>query len=261
MLNYNRLEILIRYIELILYKTYADLKAETKRTYLGFLWWIFEPVLYMTVFYIFFGLLLGHSTDDFVPFLLIGLTIWQWFKSCLSHGSETILGGQGLMQQVHLPKIIFPIILILKDTVKFFFIFVLLLAFLWFYGFNIGLSYLALPLLLMIQLLFTTALTFFLAAIVPFLPDLRFVVENVLLAVFFMSGIVIKADTIPEAYRSYYYLNPMVNLIEDYRNILMFNQWPHGFTLLFIGFISLIGIWLSIRLIAYFEYLYPKINL
>ncbi len=260
MMNDNRLIILTRYIELILYKTYADLKAETKRTYLGFLWWIFEPVLYMTVFYIFFGLLLGHSTDDFVPFLLIGLTIWQWFKSCLSHGSETILGGQALMQQVHLPKVIFPIILILKDTVKFIFIFVLLLFFLWIYGFGIGLSYLSLPILLIIQLLLITALTFFLAAIVPFLPDLRFVVENVLLAVFFMSGIVIQAETIPEVYRGYYYLNPMVNLIEAYRQVLMFNQWPNSSTLLLIAVFSSTGIWLGTKLIRYFEYHYPKIT-
>ena len=72
MSNKKKLANLARYIELILYKTYADLRAETERTYLGFLWWIFEPVLYMTVFYVFFGLLLGHKTDDFVPFLLIG---------------------------------------------------------------------------------------------------------------------------------------------------------------------------------------------
>jgi lipopolysaccharide transport system permease protein len=54
-------------------------------------------------------------------------------------------------------------------------------------------AYLALPAVLMVQLLLTTALTLFLAAIVPFLPDLRFVIENILLAVFFMSGIFIKS--------------------------------------------------------------------
>lgn len=255
----TQLDTLFHYIELILYKTYADLKAETQRTYLGFLWWIFEPLMYMLVFYIMFDLLLGHKTDNFVPFLLVGLTAWQWFKSCLSHGSETILGSHFLMQHVHLPKIIFPIILILTDTVKFIFIFSILLIFLWIYGFSVGLPYLALPFVLLVQLLFTTALTFILAAIVPFLPDLRFVVENVLHAFFFMSGIFLSSVTIPEEYQFYYYLNPMVNLIEDYRNILMYNQWPHWFSLLVIGIISLFGIWVGKLLIARFEYVYPKI--
>lgn len=255
----SKLEIFFRYSELILYKTYADLRAETERTYLGFLWWVFEPIMYMSVFYVFFGILLEHRADNFVPFLLVGLTSWQWLKSCLSHGSETILGGHGLMQQVYLPKVIFPIILILTDTVKFIFIFCLLLIFLWIYGFDIGMTYLALPLVLLVQLLFTTALTFILAAIVPFLPDLRFVVENVLLAVFFMSGIIIDANAIPAAYRDYYYWNPIVSIVESYRHILMNNTWPSWFALFGIGLISLMGIRFGMQLIRRFEYIYPKI--
>ncbi|RKZ40780.1 MAG: ABC transporter permease [Gammaproteobacteria bacterium] len=255
----QKLDTLFRYSELIIYKTYADLKAETERTYLGFLWWIFEPLLYMSVFYVFFELLLKQGTPNYVPFLLIGLTAWQWLKSCLSHGAETILGAYGLMQQVFLPKVMFPIILVLTDTVKFFFILALLLIFLWGYGYSVGITYLALPVVLIVQLLFTMALVFFLAAIVPFLPDLRFVVENILLALFFMSGVMIRGDIVPEAYQQYYYSNPIVIIIESYRDILMYNVWPNGSALLIIGIISLIGIWLGTRLIARFEYIYPKI--
>ncbi|MCK5876952.1 MAG: ABC transporter permease [Candidatus Marithrix sp.] len=255
----KKLNTLLRYNELIIYKTYADLRAETERTYLGFLWWIFEPILYMSVFYVFFELLLKQGTPDYVPFLLIGLTAWQWLKSCLSHGAETILGATGLMQQIHLPKVIFPIILVLTDTVKFLFILALLLIFLWGYGYSINITYLALPALLIIQLLFTMALVLFLAAIVPFLPDLRFVVENILLALFFMSGVMIRSDIVPEAYQTLYYSNPIVIIIESYRDILMYNTWPNGSALIIIGIISLIGIWLGTKLIARFEYIYPKI--
>ncbi|MDM8569536.1 ABC transporter permease, partial [Thiotrichales bacterium HSG1] len=219
----KKLNTLLRYSELIVYKTYADLRAETERTYLGFLWWVFEPILYMSVFYVFFGLLLKQGTPDYVPFLLVGLTAWQWLKSCLSHGAETILGASGLMQHVFLPKVIFPIILVLTDTVKFLFILVLLFIFLWWYGYSVNITYLALPIVLLIQLLFTMALVFFLAAVVPFLPDLRFVVENILLALFFMSGVMIRSDIVPEAYQHYYYSNPIVILIESYRDILMYN--------------------------------------
>ncbi|MDM8567651.1 ABC transporter permease [Candidatus Halobeggiatoa sp. HSG11] len=252
---------LFKYTELILYKTYADLRAESERTYLGFLWWIFEPIMYMGVFYIFFGILLGHRTDDYVPFLLIGLTSWQWLKSCLSHGAETIKGATPLMQQVHLPKVVFPIILVLTDTVKFLFILSLLLIFLWLYGYGIGITYLALPLILIVQMLFVLAGTFFLAAIIPFIPDLRFVVENILLALFFMSGVMIRSDIVPAAYQSFYYLNPIVTIIESYRNILMYNVWPDGFSLMVISIFSLICIWLGAKLIGRFEYIYPKIML
>lgn len=249
----------MRYLELIWYKTYADLKAERERTYLGFLWWMFAPLMNMGVFYIFFVLLLGHRSDDFVPFLLIGLTVWQWLKSCLTHGSETILGAQPLMQQVHLPKVIFPIILILTDSVKFLFIFGLLLIFLWSYGFGVGWAYLALPFVLGVQLLLITALTFWLAAIVPFVPDVRFVLEEVLLAVFFVSGVIVKGDIVPVGYRDFYYWNPVVTLVESYRGVLMDGVWPPMMRLMWIGLGSLIGVGLGVGLISRFEYLYPKL--
>ncbi len=256
----NTFEQIMRYTDLILYKTYADLRAETERTYLGFLWWIFEPVMYMSVFFVVFSIFMGHKTDNFVPFLLVGLTIWQWMKSCLSHGSESILGYRGLMQYVSLPKVIFPIILILTDTVKFIFIFTLLLGFLWLSGFSITQSYLALPILLIVELLFTTAITLFLAAIIPFFPDLRFVVENVLTAIFFGSGIFFSVSSIPPQYHFYFYLNPMANLIEDFRNVLMYNIFPDWHSLLVIGIISILGIWFSVYLISRFEYIYPRIT-
>lgn len=250
-----------QYWELIIYKTYADLRAETERTYMGFLWWIIEPVMFMGVFYVFFGLLLNQNKDGFVAFLLVGLTIWQWFKSCLSHGAESILGGHNLMQQVYLPKIIFPIILILTDSVKFVFIFALLLVFLWLYGYPPSHYYLALPVLILVQLLLITAVSFWLAALIPFFPDLRFVIENLLLAMFFMSGVMIDASVIPDQYLFYYYLNPMTNLLEDFRLVLMHQTWPHLGALAIIAVGSILGILSAHFFIKRFEYTYPKIML
>ena len=253
-------QMLARYTELVFYKTYADLKAESTRTYLGILWWIFEPVMYMAIFYVVFGIAMQQGTPNFVQFLLIGLTAWQWMKSSVSHGSESILIYRPLMQQAHLPKVLFPTILILTDTTKFIFILLILLLYLWLTGFPITYTYLTLPLVLGVEFLFILALTYFFAAIVPFLPDLRFVIENVFQAVFFASGIFFSAVSIPEQYRVYFYLNPMATLIEDFRNVLMYNTMPDFQALAIIGFCSLMGIVFSIFLISRFEYTYPKIT-
>jgi lipopolysaccharide transport system permease protein len=110
-----------------------------------------------------------------------------------------------------------------------------------------------------VQLLFTTSLTFILAAVVPFLPDLRFVVENVLQAVFFVSGVFVAASIVPEEYLGYYYLNPMTNLIEDYRNVLMYAKMPDWSSLLVIMAISVLGIIFGTYLIKRFEHIYPKV--
>lgn len=245
--------------ELIFYKAYANLSAEASRTYLSFLWWIFEPILSMAVFYVVFGVLLNRGTEDFVPFLLIGLITWQWFANTITHGMTSILGNNMLMNQVHLPKSIFPSIIILMDAFKFFIVFALILIFLWIYGFDIGISYLSLPLLLGVQFLVITAFTFLVAAIIPFVPDFRFLIQTLLQLVFFLSGIFFPASSISEEHRFYFYLNPMANLIEDYRSVLMHNTWPDWNALAIIAACSIIGLYASYRLIKRFDYIYPRI--
>jgi lipopolysaccharide transport system permease protein len=50
-----------RYLELILYRAYADLKAEAARGYLGVLWWIIEPLLYLGMFSVYFIYEIGRA--------------------------------------------------------------------------------------------------------------------------------------------------------------------------------------------------------
>lgn len=250
-----------RYRELVLFKTYANLNSEASRTYLSFLWWIIDPILTMLVFYIVFGVLLQRGTEDFVPFLLIGLTIWQWFANTINHGKSSILENRRLMEQVHLPKVIFPTIIILMDLFKFFIVFLLIIIFLWLYGFGININYLALPALLLVQFLLISAFTYFVAAIVPFIPDLKFLIATLIQLVFFLTGIFFPSTAISEENKFYFYLNPMANLIEDYRNVLMYGKWPDWNSLGIIGLLSVMGIIFSVRLIKRFDYIYPRVTL
>ena len=73
-------------LELILYKSYTDIKAEAARSYLGLLWWIIEPVLYLCAFYILFVLVMHRGDKDFVPTFLCGAVVWKWFASGIQGG-------------------------------------------------------------------------------------------------------------------------------------------------------------------------------
>ena len=76
------------YFELVLFSTYAELRAERSRSYLGLIWWVLEPAMNMAVYYLVFVVILRSQQRDYLPFLLIGLTLWQWFKSCATHGAS-----------------------------------------------------------------------------------------------------------------------------------------------------------------------------
>lgn len=215
-----------RYTELVFYKAYADLRAEASRTYISFLWWALEPILYMAGFYFVFAVLLERRTPNFVAFLLVGLVVWKWFSSTILHSSGSILNNPALMRQVYLPKVIFPFVTILMDTIKFLVVFSILLVFLLWNGGTLSLAWLTLPVLLLVELVFLAGLACLAAAVVPVIPDLRILLENLLLVMMFVSGIFFDPATIPEPYQTYFYLNPMATLIESFRAVLMRGEWP-----------------------------------
>lgn len=213
-------------LELILYKTYADVKGEAERFYLGLLWWIIEPVLFLATFYIFFVLVMQRGGEDFAPMFLCGQLVWKWFDSGIKGGSGAISVHRGLLQQVYVPKYIFPVIAVLGSVVRFLPVFVIFVMFLLVYGIPAHVTWLAIPLVILTQLCLVLALGLLVGAITPFLPDLRIVLDNGLMLLFFISGVFFNINDVHEPVRSYLLLNPMAGLIDEYRNVMIRGIWP-----------------------------------
>lgn len=214
-------------IELVLFSTYAELRAEAARSYLGLVWWVLEPALMMATFWFVFGVILHSGGPDYVPELLIGLTVWQWMKSCMTHGGYAIWSHLGLVRQTRLPPLVYPVVAMLSDTVKFLCILALLLVILWCCGYAPNAAYLALPPLFLVVLLFAAGIGFVISAVVPLVPDLRFVIEQVLSVVMFLSGVVFSLKGVPEPLRGWLALNPVAQIMDATRGILMHGAWPH----------------------------------
>ena len=249
-----------RYLELIVYKTYADLTVESERTFIGFLWWVIDPIVTMLIFYVVFGMILQRGGPDYVPFLFTGLIPWRWFTSSLPHAGNSLIQGRGLMQQVYLPKVVLPAVTILTDTVKFAFVFAVLLIFLRVYGCPLELPYLALPVVILVQMLLVTAGSYIVAGLVPFVRDLPFLVDYALRLLFFVSGIFWSIDTVEnEQYQYYLRLNPVAALLDAYRKILLDGEWPPVAPLVWIAVFSLGGIYASVKFMAHNDRNYPKV--
>ena len=247
------------YLELTFYKAYADLKAEASRGYLGTLWWILEPVLYLAVFYVVFSVIRYQEGGDFVTFMLVGLVAWKWFASTVAQGARSISNGVGLMQQVYLPKFIFPGVVALTNFVKFAVVVSILMGFLILYGVQPTLQWLWLPAIIVVQFVLGLAIASMLAAILPFLPDLRQLIDNALVLLFFLSGVIFDISRAPPQIETYLYLNPMVALIESYREVLLEGRAPQWLHLLVILAVSLSGIVAAMLLLKRFDRVYPKV--
>ena len=227
-------------VELVLFSTYAELRAEAARSYLGLIWWVLEPAMMMGAFWLVFDVILKTGGPDYVPFLLIGMTLWQWMKSCITHGGYAIWGSLPMVRQVRLPPLLFPLIAMLSDTVKFACIFVLLVAILWALGYPPNAAYWALPIVFAAIFLAAAGAGFVISALVPLVPDLRFVIEQVLMVVMFLSGVIFPLDKVPEHLRWVMALNPVAVVMDDARGILLHGQLPNWTGLSKVALISVV---------------------
>jgi lipopolysaccharide transport system permease protein len=248
-----------QFATVVAFKAYAELRAEASRYFLSMAWWVLDPILSMSVYYVVFGVLMLRGGPDFAPFLLTGIVVWQWLERSALHGMGSIYGNGYLMNLIRMPKAYFPLVKIVVDTAKFGIVFLLLLVALWSLGYAPNIAYLALPLVMLAELVLIAGAAFLLAGLLPLLPDLKYLAEVVFRLGFFASGALFPLSRVPEAYRDLYQLNPMVNLIEAYRAILMRGAWPDWGWLLVVtgtGLALLVAGWL---VIARFEYDYPRL--
>ncbi len=248
--------------QLIFTKVQLNLKSEASRSYLSYIWWILEPVLFVGSFYLVFAVFMGTKTPNFVVFLCCGKIPFLWFSRTINNATGAIVGGKGLMNQIHIPKAFFPLVVIFQDFFKTTIVFLLLLVFVWLNGFQPTEAWLAIPIIMLVQLLFISALAILVSMIVPFLPDLKFIISTGIMMMMFGSGIFYdyKEVILPE-HRELFLMNPMANLISMYRDVLMHGIYPSWISLFNIIAISTVGLLLVLHLLKKLDPIYPRLVL
>jgi len=246
------------YRHLIAHKAYADFKSDAQRTYIGVAWWVLDPLLNMLVYYLVFQVILKRGTDDFLSFLIIGLVVWRWFSANVSQGSKSIFRNVEFVRQVSIKKLVFPLSVAMTNFYQFIFSLMLLFAVLFTMGHWPHIHYLALPILLLVMVLLGLAVTLPLSAVTPFFPDLGLIIDHMLGIMFFLSAILYPVDTLPDWVQRIAYYNPMIVLIDAFRDVLLYKQWPDWKGLAIVSAVSLGGIYLGAFLIAKFDDIYAK---
>lgn len=224
-----------RYIELIAYRALADFRSEVSRMYLGMLWWVLEPLMYVSVFYLVFGVGFRQSSPTYVPFLLCGLIVWKWFDSTVRTASGTVAQSVGIMSQVYLPKVVFPLITVATNCLKFLIILGIFMVFLHIYGIPFQATWFWMLAVIPLQLLFTAALAVLAAGLVPVLPDIGHAINYGMTFLFFASGIFFNVADMSASAKHILWFNPALHLIELYRGALLRGEAP---SLVSVGYIA-----------------------
>jgi ABC-2 type transport system permease protein len=213
-----------RYRELLVNLTRKELKVKYKDSFLGFLWSLLNPLLYLVVFSIVFQGILGSAIPLFSIFLLSGLLAWNLFSTSLAGATGSIVGNAPLVQKVWFPREILPLAAIGASMIHFFLqLIVLAVALL---AFQHQPAWLYLPLVLpalMVLLLWSAAIGVGLAAINVYMRDTQHLLELVILAWFWFTAIVYPLRTVTDKlgeYSNLVFLNPMVIVVLTFQRAI-----------------------------------------
>lgn len=215
-----------------------DMKLRYKRSVLGLAWSLLNPLAQLLVFHFIFGIVFSLNIPNYPSFVFTGLLVWTWFQSALFQATVSIVDNPDLIRRPGFPVSVLPIVTVITHLIHFLLALPVLLPFLLIDGIHFTATWLALPLLMALQFLFTLGLAYIVASIHVIFRDTQHLLGIVLMLVFYLTPIFYDASLIPEAYRPIYNLNPIVHLVEAYRAILMRGQLPPLLPLLFLSVLA-----------------------
>ncbi|MEM6486642.1 MAG: ABC transporter [Pseudomonadota bacterium] len=212
------------------------LKADASRFYLGYLWWVLEPLLYVAVFFRVFDVLLGSPRADFLAFLMCGKLTFVWFSKSVVHASRSILAAKGLIGKIDLPKALFPIASIQQSMYKQLAVFALLFVFLVGSGHSISSQWLWLPLIVVVNYLLIAACAMAASVMVCIAEDIAMLVSLAMVFLLFSSGVFWDPRALdPGATELLFLVNPIAFLLDSYRQVLMKSVAPEAAHLVLLG--------------------------
>ncbi len=228
---------LVRYRELLRNLVIRDLKVRYKNSVLGFLWSLLNPLMMMVIFTVVFTIMLPNNTIDRFPvFVLCALLPWNFFSSSVMTSVHSVVGSAHLIKKIYFPREVLPLSTVLANLVNFLLAMVVLFAMMFVFKTPFTVWVLLLPVIILVQVIFTLGLAFFLSTLNVFYRDTAAIMDVAVLAWFFLTPVFYPITILPhyralfglslDIQRLAYILNPMASLIASYRVILYHGAPP-----------------------------------
>lgn len=236
---------LYQYRGLLLSLVQRELKARYRGSFLGFLWTFLNPTLNMLVYSLLFTVMMRANTPHYSYFMFVGLLPWIWFSTSLGAGASAISERRDLMTKVRFPAQVLPTTVVLTNLSNYLLSLPLMLGLGLFHGQYPTWHVIAFPVVVLIQLTFTLAMTYILAAINVTFRDLQHIVGNLLTMWFFITPVLYQASTIlDERVRTVVLVaNPMSSLMLSYQAIFYEHRLPDPWPLAVLAAFSLALLW------------------
>ena len=223
-----------------------DIEVKYKRSYLGFLWTILNPVSQILIYSIIFSHLMKSKVGGFdgeygyAIFLCLGIIPWTFFSELLLRTTNVFIDNAHLIKKISIPKFVFPIICLGSSLFNFFVFYFLFIVF----AFSVGVNPVIIILNIFVPLFFLSlmgiSIGLTLALLNVFIRDVTNIVSIGLQFLFWLTPIVYNLNALPENFRGWLYLNPLSICIIASQNALVSGLSINLSSFIYPGLVSLL---------------------
>ena len=224
---------LFHYRQLVAMLVVRELKVRYKRSVLGMLWTMLNPLLLMAVYAVVFATIMRSPQRNFALFLLSGLLPWLFFSTAILQGLTSILTNQELIRKVRLPQAVFPLSVVGSNLINFALSLVPLFLLMAVVRQPFTPALLFLPAGIFVLALFTSGVTLLLSTFTVFFRDVRHLTEVLLQMLLYLSPVLYDLQLLGErsewwfrAFSLFLRLNPLTYLLPLFRDPVYYGRLP-----------------------------------
>lgn len=229
MKTWLRFKNFLKYKDLIKELVGRDIKLKYRRSVLGYVWSVLNPLLIMCVMTVVFSTIFSRNIENFPVYLFTGQLLFNFMNQSTHQAITSVTGNAALLKKVYLPKYIFVFSKITSGLVDFLFSCVALILVMIVTGARFSLHCLLFPLVIVQLYIFCLGLGLFLAQANVFFRDIQYIYNAITTAWTYLTPIFYPMETLSGNLQWIIsHLNPMYFYVEQFRRLVYYNQLPGG---------------------------------
>ena len=229
----GKFERFLDFDELLKQLVIRDVKLKYRRSYLGYLWSILNPLMLMMVLVVVFSNLFRFDIPNFPLYMISGQFLFNFMTEATNMSVSSITGNASLIKKTYVPKYIFTVSKVGSSLVNLLFSIGALLLVMIFTDAEFSWNLLFFPIIILQVFIFSLGLGLWLAAITVFFRDIQYLWGVFVSMWMYLTPLFYPVSIIPEEYRDLYQnANPMYGYIEQFRDIVLYAKFPQTETIL-----------------------------
>lgn len=217
---------LVRYRHLLWLLIQNNIKTRYRRSVLGVVWTLLNPLLTMTVMTIAFARLFHSDLENYSIYILSGLLFWNFLSQSMSASINSMVWGSGLLKRVYVPRTIFAVATIGNGLINLGLGMIPLLFIMIVLSHPVRLTLLFLPVAVVVMAMFVLGVALLISSLAVFFTDIVDIFQVVLMAWMYLTPIIYPNSILPEIYQRFLYINPAYPILCLFRDPIYLGQIP-----------------------------------